>query len=286
MNLHKKIYNIAQIISHDNIFVYSAQASFYIIISSIPFIMLLLSLAQYILPVSENDILKMVIPLMPEVIKSSVTAIINEIFYKASGSVISITAVSSVWSASRGIAAIERGTRNVYHTPTRSVFILDILASFFYTFSFILVMIVFLALFVFGNSIISFLELKSGILCWIFDKTSWSKWLLTFAVLTFLFALIYMAFSGRKIQLKRHIPGAVFTTSVWMIFSVLFSFYIENFANYSYLYGSLTAIVLMMLWVYFCMIIFLIGGEINVTVLICKLKKRNEQNPQTDGDTY
>ena len=96
-------------------------------------------------------------------------------------------------------------------------------------------------------------------------------------MLTVIFALIYMSFSGRKIPLKRHFPGAVFTTFGWIIFSVLFSFYIDNFANYSYLYGSLAAIVLMMLWVYSCMIIFLIGGEINVTVLVCKLKKRNTE---------
>lgn len=273
MPLHKRIYNTAALISRDNVFLYSAQASFYIIISSIPFIMLLLSLAQYILPVSETDVLGMVIPLMPEVLKPSASAIINEIFYKASGSVISVTAISSLWSASRGIAAIERGTRKVYRTPARGVFIFDVLASFFYTFAFIIVMLLFLALFVFGNSIAAFLELKSGILCWILGKTSWTKWILTLAVLTLMFALIYMAFSGRKIHLKRHLPGAIFTTCGWVVFSVLFSFYIENFANYSYLYGSLTAIVLMMLWVYSCMIIFLIGGEINVTVLISKLKK-------------
>lgn len=277
MNILKKIQGIIKIISTDNIFVYSAQASFYIIISSIPFIMLLLSLAQYIIPVSEQDIFRLVIPLMPEVIKEPVRSIISELFYKSSGSVISITAISTLWSASRGIAAIERGIRNVYHTPTRRALFLDIAASLFYTIIFIIIVILFLATTVFGTSIIMFLEVKSGLLCWIFGKASWMRWIITFCVLTTFFALIYTAFSGRKIQLKRNLPGSVFTTLVWMIFSVLYSFYIENFANYSYLYGSLTAIVLLMLWVYFCMIIFLIGGEINVTVLVIKLKKRNMQ---------
>lgn len=275
MNIIKKIQSIIKIISSDNIFVYSAQASFYIIISSIPFIMLLLSLTQYVLPVNEQDIFRLVVPLMPEVIKEPVMSIISELFYKSSGSVISITAISTLWSASRGIAAIERGIRNVYHTPCRRAFFLDVTASIFYTIIFIIIVILFMATTVFGNSIITFLEVKSGLLCWIFGKTSWMRWILTFCILTAFFALIYTAFSGRKIQLKRNLPGAVFTTTVWMIFSVLFSFYIENFANYSYLYGSLTAIVLMMLWVYFCMIIFLLGGEINITVLVCKLKKRN-----------
>lgn len=277
MNIWKKFQSIAKIITADNIFVYSAQASFYIIISSIPFIMLLLSLTQYILPVSEQDIFRVVLPLMPEVIKEPVKSIISELFYKSSGSVISITAISTLWSASRGIAAIERGIRNVYHTPTRDAFFLDIAASIFYTITFIIIVIAFLATTVFGTSIIMFLEVKSGLLCWIFGKTSWMRWVITFCVLTTFFALIYTAFSGRRIQFKRNLPGSVFTTCVWMIFSTLYSFYIENFANYSYLYGSLTAIVLLMLWVYFCMIIFLLGGEINVTVLVCKLKKRNMQ---------
>ncbi len=277
MNVIKKIQSIAKIIDADNIFVYSAQASFYIIISSIPFIMLLLSLSQYFLPVSEQDIFRLVIPLMPEVIKEPIKSIISELFYKSTGSVISITAISTLWSASRGIAAIERGIKNVYHTPSRRTFFLNIAASIFYTIIFIIIVIAFLATTVFGTSIIMFLEVKSGLLCWIFSKASWVRWLITFCILTIFFAAIYTAFSGRKIHIKRNLPGAVFTTSVWMIFSTLYSFYIENFANYSYLYGSLTAIVLMMLWVYFCMIIFLLGGEINVTILVCKLKKRNMQ---------
>ncbi len=282
MKIYKKIERFIKIIDADNIFVYSAQASFYIIISSIPFIMLLLSLSQYLLPLNEQDISEIILPLVPAVIKEPVKSIISELFYKSSGSVISITAISTLWSSSRGIAAIERGIRNVYHTPVRDTFLLNIAASIFYTVTFIAIMIILLATTVFGTSIIRFFELKSVILHWIFYKTSWMRWVITFCVLTTFFAVIYMAFSGRKIPLKRHIPGSVFTTSAWMIFSVLFSFYIENFANYSYLYGSLTAIVLLMLWVYFCMIIFLLGGEINMMVLISKLKKRNISKTTTE----
>lgn len=275
MSLHKKILSIAKIINDDNIFLYSAQASFYIIISFIPFIMLLLSLTNYFLPVSEAYIKSIASPLIPDVLKPLLDAVIHELFCKASGSVISITTLSSLWTASRGIAAISRGIRNVYRAPARSSFLLDIISSILYAVAFTAIMLLFLATSVFGTSIISFLELKSEILCRIFGKTSWVKWLFTFAILTGFFALTYMVFSGRKISLKRHFPGAVFTTSVWIVFSLLFSFYIENFANYSYIYGSLAAIVLLMLWIYFCMIIFLIGGEINVTILVYKLKQRN-----------
>lgn len=277
MNTKTKIFNLIRAIARDDVYMYSAQASYYIIISSIPFIMMLLSLAKFILPVSESDIVIIASSFLPEIVLPSFENIIHEIFYKVSGSVISISAVSSIWTASRGIYAIERGTRNVYHSPGRKTFFLDIFASFLYTFAFIFIMLLYLTIFVFGNSIINFLDLKSGIWHFVLSRTAWLKWVFTFAFLIISFSLLYMAFSGKKMRLRNHMHGAIFTTLAWMIFSFIFSFYIENFANYSYIYGSLAAIVLIMLWVYSCMIIFLVGGEINIAVLESKEKRRKKR---------
>ena len=277
MNTKNKILDLIKAIARDNVYMYSAQASFYIIISSIPFIMMLLSLAKFILPVSESDIVIIASSFLPEIVVPSFENIIHEIFYKVSGSVISISAVSSIWSASRGIQAIERGTRNVYHSPRRPTIILDILASFIYTFAFILIMILYLTVFVFGNSIINFLDLKSGVWHFILSRTEWLKWFFGFILIILSFSLLYMAFSGRKMRIRNHLHGAIFTTLTWMLFSFVFSFYIENFANYSYIYGSLAAIVLIMLWVYSCMIIFLVGGEINMAVFESREKRRQSR---------
>ena len=277
MDTKNKFFNLIRAIARDNVYMYSAQASFYIIISSIPFIMMLLSLAKFILPVSESDIVIIASSFLPEVVLPSFENIIHEIFYKVSGSVISISAISSIWTASRGIQAIERGTRNVYHSPRRTTIFLDILASFIYTFAFILIMILYLTVFVFGNSIINFLDLQSGIWHFILSRTAWMKWFFGFILIILSFSFLYMAFSGRKMHLKNHLHGAIFTTLAWMMFSFLFSFYIENFANYSYIYGSLAAIVLIMLWVYSCMIIFLVGGEINMAILTSRERRRKKR---------
>ena len=287
MNTKTKIFNLIRAIARDNVYMYSAQASFYIIISSIPFIMMLLSLAKFILPVSESDIVIIASSFLPEIVIPSFENIIHEIFYKVSGSVISISAVSSIWTASRGIQAIERGTRNVYHSPKRKTVFLDIFASFLYTFIFIIIMILYLTVFVFGNSIIHFLDLQSGVWHLIFSRTGWLKWIFSLILLVFTFSLLYMAFSGKKLHLKNHMHGAIFTTFAWMLFSFLFSYYIENFANYSYIYGSLAAIVLIMLWVYSCMIIFLVGGEINMAILVSREKRRQKRREilQKDKNT-
>ena len=276
MKLWRKILNISEIINRDNLFLYASQAAFYIIIATIPFIMMLLSLIGFILPLSKEYLLSVASPLIPEIIKIPVEKIIAELF-DSSFSVASVTALSALWPASRGIAAVERGIRNVYHTPPRKSFVKNVLSSFFYTIIFILTITVLLVLFVFGNYLIELLRIKSLLLKLIFGRTSLIKWLFTYGMMTLVFAFLYSAFSGRSLRFKCHFPGAIFTSAGWMIFSVLFSFYIENFADYSYIYGSLTAIVLMMLWVYFCMVIFLLGGEVNKLVMVSGINRRRHK---------
>ncbi len=278
MNLYKKFLSIADIVKADNIFVYAAQASFFIIIATIPFIMLLTSLAQYILPIDEQMLMQTITPFLPQALKSTAVTIIDELFYKSALSITSITAVSALWTASRGIAAIERGIRGVYRTPPRPNFFADIAANIFYTITFVIIAVLIFVTMISGTSLLKTLDIKSPFLHWLFSNTTFFKWLLTFSIITVILAFIYLAFSGRKMHIKRHFPGAVFTSVVWSVFSLLFSFYIDNIANYSYVYGSLATIVLLMLWLYFSMIIFLMGAELNVTVLVIKIKKRDLLN--------
>lgn len=273
MSLYKTILKTSKIISRDRIFVYSAQASFYIIISSIPFIMLLLSLIQYIFPVTEQGALDFFNDFIPMAIKSPIEVIVSEIFHKDSLPIISISAASALWTASRGIAATERGVRSVYRMPERPIFVLNVIASIFYTIIFILIIAVFLGVFVFGNFILKLSAPDSLIFYRILNNTPILKQILVLVIFSIFFTFVYAVFSGRKINLSRHFPGAVFTTAAWILFSQLYSFYISNFANHSYIYGSLTAIVLLMLWIYFCMIIFLLGAELNVMIIIKKQQK-------------
>ena len=57
--------------------------------------------------------------------------------------------------------------------------------------------------------------------------------------------------------------GCVFTSVAWAVFSYVFSIYLEYASNMSVLYGSLTTLVVVMLWLYFCMYLLFIGAEIN-----------------------
>lgn len=263
LKIYKQIEKTVGEIMEDKITVYSAQASFYLIISAFPFIMLLLSLAGYFIPIPKQTIIASIQSFLPDAVKSTVEVLADELFDK-SIQVISLTAITTLWSASRGIAAVERGIRKVYKTPERRIFIADYAASIIYTILFIVIIILTLLLQVFGNVIIGFAERYI-----VFNPTEivLIKGVLFFILMCISFQLMYYIFGRRKIKLKNHLPGAAFSAIGWMIFSNLFSVYIDNFANYSYIYGSLTAVVLMMLWLYFCVMILLLGAELNSYIL-------------------
>lgn len=256
MKILKKLLSIISEIRKDNIFIYSAHASFYIIISIIPFIMLILSFSRYIIPITKTELSEIILPLLPRVLHPAAGAVIGELFSKPSASVISITAVSTLWTASRGVAAIERGIARVYKKNLHDSFLLTITYNILHTISFIFMTI----LAAFLSAVTSFLAAESGMVF----LTSLLKWFFVPIILIALLTFVYTSLSGIWRPITYHLPGAVFTAIAWIIASVIFSFYINNFANYSYIYGSLSAIILMLLWIYVCTIILLLGAEVNM----------------------
>lgn len=86
---------------------------------------------------------------------------------------------------------------------------------------------------------------------------------LVFGVLFFVFLLLYKVLPNRKATFKSQIPGAFIIAVAWSVFSYGFSFYFEIFPGFSNMYGNLATIIMVMLWLYFCMNLLLYGAEIN-----------------------
>ena len=87
--------------------------------------------------------------------------------------------------------------------------------------------------------------------------------LYSFFLLTALFSLLYLALPNRRQRLSRVLPGALAAAGAWLLFSALFSVYVNHFAKGLALYGSLTTMVLTMLWVYACVSIVFYGAFLN-----------------------
>ncbi len=254
--MYFKLKRLVERISKDEIFIYSAQSSFYIITASIPFMMLFLALLKFLFPLTEAETVGLVKSLIPANFFGLSEVLVAEIYDK-SIALLSFGGITAFWSASRGVLAVQRGIRKVYKKPPQRNFIKNIGISIFYTMLLLLALVTILSLMVFGNLLYSLFESRLPVRPDVEEK------IMLYLAITVFFTFMYWVFAGKGTKIKDHIIGANFSAFGWFLASFLFSLYVENFANYSYIYGSLSVIVLMMLWIYILMIILLLGAEVN-----------------------
>ena len=251
-----------QKINNDGISALSAHAAFFVIISFFPFVMFLLTLLSY-LPFFTETLTTVKLDLLPGAVSTLILQAFTELSDRANGTILSVTVIIALWSASRGVLSVMRGLNSIHSIrETRNYVFTRIMAA-LYTVVFALLLLVMMLIFVFGNQLTLWLTecfplLGEFALLIISLRTA-----VGIAVLIFFFLIIFIFLPNRKTGILRELPGAVLTAAGWVGFSFLFSFYVDNLSNYTAIYGSLTAIVLCMLWLYACMYILFIGAEIN-----------------------
>ena len=269
-------------VSRDQITVYAAQATFFIIISSIPFLLLLLSLTKYF--INADWLLQLIKEHITGDVGRLLEGIVGEIVNKGGISLVSVTVITTLWSSSKGVNAVMRGISGAYGIKLKENFLYDIFRSLFYTIAFIVLIVAVLAALVFADTIRGAAEDKIPVLAAIFRIISRGGKVVLTVVLTLFFALLFntVAKKGKRLSKSEYhvlsdklprgyaaqLPGAFFAALGWVLFSYFYSLYLSYFPNASYVYGSLAAIVFLLLWLYFCMIILMLGAEVNKLVFL------------------
>lgn len=265
MKLIKKIIKLVRgflkAMNEDHVGAYAAQSAYFIMLSFIPFIILLLTLIQYT-TLTRADIYGAAQVIFPDSMNGFVIDIINEVYSKTAVT-ISLSAITAAWSAGKGFLALMRGMNSVYDVEEQRNYIILRFRSAIYTIVFVISIILSLVVLVFGNSIhqaavvhLPFLAVITGMILQLKDVVA-------IAFFTLVFMLLYKFVPNRKARLLSQAPGAVFSSVCWYLFSIGFSLYVTYTPGLNNMYGSLTTIILVMLWLYFCMYIILLGAEIN-----------------------
>lgn len=261
----KKIFQKAATVSEDvtkaHVGAYAAQSAYFFMLCMIPIILLLLTLVQYT-PVTKADVMTAVMQVFPSSVDSLMISIVNQVYNQSMG-IIPVTIIVALWSAGKGVLAMTSGLNCIYECPETRSYIFLRIRSTIYTVLFIIVILLLLVVSVFGNSLNIFIsthaEFLEPLADWMIDKRA----LITPVVLMGFSLLIYKFLPNRKDRFVKQLPGAVFAAIGWMAISWVFSVYVDVFQGFSSMYGSLTTIVLIMLWLYFCMYSILLGGEFN-----------------------
>lgn len=257
-----RVVSLVKTVSGFRIPVHAANAGYFIILAVFPALVLIVSLLGYT-SLDVHDLIGFLGGILPPALLPEAELLILDTYQKASRTVVGLSALTTLWSASRGIYGLLTGLNAVYGVSESRGWIYTRLISVAYTFLFLLVLLLTLVLHVFGTGIVDLLSRSQlPFFRFLTDFLDLRFFLLVF-LQTALFTAMFMVFPNQHNRFTSSIPGALLGSIGWLVFSHLFSLYVENFSNYGNLYGSVYALALSMLWLYCCLSILFYGGVLN-----------------------
>ena len=243
-----------------NISAFAASTAFFIFLSLVPMLIVLSTILPYT-PLTEENLITAVGEVMPAMMVPLSESLICEVYEKSAG-ILPIALLTTLWSAGKGVLALMRGLNAINDVDEeRNYFVVRVIAS-LYTVVLLAVTILSLFLMVFGNQLVDFIIYNIPRTARLFSFLMNFRFMLVWAVLILMFSAIYAYVPNKKLRFKEQLPGAAFSAVVWGIFSWGFSIYISNTQSYS-IYGSLSIVVIAMIWMYMCMYIIMIGAYLN-----------------------
>lgn len=249
-------------IRKDDVFALSSQLAYYLMLSFFPFILFLITLVGFS-RLSSAEVLNGLAGLLPQSIVDLTTSTVMDIFDNQYTGLLGVSILLMIWTSSSAFRAVIKGVNKAYDFKERRSFIKRVFISMMGILALAIIIILSLSMLVFGDVISQYIRnvipfYKAFLFIW-----NMFRYAFVFIVMIFIFAGIYCMAPAKRLKSKEVIPGAIFSTFGWIIVSFGFSFYINNFGNYSRFYGSLGAVFILMTWLFLISMIFILGVEIN-----------------------
>lgn len=263
-------------INDNHIGAYASSAAFFMFLSLIPILLLLCSIIPYT-PITKANLMNALVDIMPDSIDPIAVSVVNEVYGKST-TLLSVTAVATVWAGARGIWALNRGLNVINDVETKGYFALKF-RSCVYTIILICSIMLSLTITVFGDTVVVFIRTSIPQSRYLMDFLSSLKFFIISFLLFIFLMLLFTWLPNERQKWYTQIPGAVFSSLVWVAYSWGFSIYLEYFGGYT-MYGSLATIIILMLWLYMCMYIVLMGAMLNKFLMPANMfiwKKRREK---------
>ena len=258
-----KIMDAAKTVKQMHIPLHAAYAAYFIVLAVFPALVLILSVLRYT-GMEVRGLVELLDDILPSTMAEGAEELIYSTYRNSSGAMVGVSAVTALWSASRGIYGLLTGLNAVYGVSENRGYIYTRSISVVYTFVFILILLLTLVLHVFGNSIINLMrQVNNPVVIFFTDLIDLRFFLLLF-LQSLVFTLVFMVLPNkRRSRFMESLPGGVLSSLGWLVFSDIYSIYVENFSKYSTIYGSVYGIAITMLWLYCCMSILFYGGALN-----------------------
>ncbi len=266
----------------DQVGTYAAQTSFFFLMSIFPFMTLLFQLMM-VLPISRESLLIVVNAVVPDYLLEPVHFLMQELFISRI-SLVWVTVLAALWSSSKAMHALTAGLDHICSARKPRGWVTERLWALLYTAIVTFALLILMTMNVFWKPLRSLLLRFRPPGIPVYLASSGIRFAVMVTAMTLIFALMYKAFPSRKLRFFRQLPGGLFSGLGWYIFSDLLSVYINRFHGFS-MYGSMTAPILVMFWLYFCIYIVMIGAEINERLRLIVFEKADWAPAGKKGET-
>ena len=241
---------------------HAAYAGYFIILSVFPALLMLLSILRFT-GIQVETLVALIDAFLPHALTDTVEELVYSTWANSTGTVLGLSALTALWSASRGVFGLLRGLNAVYDVWEDRGYFYTRGISVVYTFLFGLVLLLTLFLHVFGSTLLNWLSMvDNGIVIFLMDLID-LRFVLLLSLHSLIFTLMFMVLPTQRNRFVDSLPGGILASIGWLVFSDLFSIYVENFNSYSNIFGSIYAVALGMLWLYCCLSILFYGGALN-----------------------
>lgn len=240
----------------------AAEQAFYYLLSIFPFLILVLSILPYlsINPKIASDFLHDFVPVdTSQLIEGTFISILSE----RSGKLLTIGLIGTIWSSSKGMNSFIYSMNIAFEVKETRNYISNRFLSIIMTIGLISAFVIALLLPVFGNILLNLVDKIVPISSDIERIIHVSRWGIAAIAITSILAWVYKLAPNIHLSLKQVLVGAIIAAILWILVSLGFAFYVENFGHYSATYGSLGGVIVLMLWLYVSGLSLIIGGEIN-----------------------
>ncbi|HEY6161400.1 MAG TPA: YihY/virulence factor BrkB family protein [Bacteroidia bacterium] len=256
-------------LKHGALVTRATSVAYYFFMTLFPSVIFLFTLIPYV-PIKNFQVVlfEQLQKVMPGYAFKTAEDTIVEIITKPHSGLLSVGFLLTLWFSTNGFSALISAFNQTYHSmETRSWWQTRMIS--------IALVIITTLIIILGVGLIVLTEKYPGHGFWYYAIAT-GRWILLFALLFIFFSLIYYLGPARKNKWKFFSAGSSFATVLSVVASFGFTWYVNNFSSYNKLYGSIGALIVIMLFIYFNSLILLLGFELNASIHSAKNHKGNE----------
>ena len=253
----------------------AAELSYFLLFSFCP-ILMFITAGFSLLNLSKDEI-EMVTRFLPISVQSIIRSYMTYLAWQPRISPMLIGTVLTIYFLSRAVRSLMHKVNEIYHVRERKGMVYQVVLSLVFTCGFLLSIIGTLALVVFGRTAFRMIRKWLPVPDVVTNVVESAAMPVAMCIIFLFILLVNKLLPNIRLSWRQVLPGAALSFCSWILISVCFSFYVDNIARYSLLYGSLGAIIVLMLWLYMTCITLLMGPVLNRILLLRSAEKRKKK---------